>query len=71
MRKEEGPAWNKDFSRRVKNAGAMDRLELLEFKEQDGISRLIYRGRFARETRRLAVVLNMTKKIPAVSLSTE
>jgi D-alanyl-D-alanine carboxypeptidase len=70
-RKEKVTAWDKEFSRRLKSAGGMDRLELLEFKEKDGVSRLTYRAMFERETLRLTLVLNAAKKISALDLATE
>lgn len=43
----------------------------LDFKERDGVTRLIYRAKFERETLRLAIVLNAAKGISALKLSTE
>lgn len=70
-RKEEVPAWNEAFPQRLKNAGGMDRLELLEVKEKDAISRLTYRVRFERETLRLVIVLDAAKNISSLTFSTE
>ena len=70
-RKERLTGWNKGFSRRLQKAGGVVRLELLEVKAQDGVTRLIYRVTFERETLRLTLVLNAAKKISALKLATE
>ena len=70
-RKEEVTAWNKDFSRLLKNAGDMERLELLDFKERDGVTRPTYRAKFERQTLRLIMVLDTAKKISSLKLVTE
>jgi CubicO group peptidase (beta-lactamase class C family) len=70
-RKEQVTAWNKDFSRRLKNTGSVVRLELLESKAQDGVIRLIYRAKGERETLRLTLLLNAARKISALKLATE
>jgi len=70
-RKEQVAAWNKDLARRLKNAGGLNRLELLEFKERDGVTRLTYRATFAHETLRLTIVLNAAKIISDLKLVTD
>lgn len=69
--KEQLTTWNKDFSRRLKSTGSVLSLELLESKPKDGVTRLIYRARFERETLRLTMVLDAAKKIYALKLATE
>ena len=70
-RMEQVTAWNKDFSRRLKNTGSVVRLELLEIKAQDGVTRLIYRAKGERETLRLTLLLNAARKISTLKLATE
>ena len=47
------------------------RLELLEIKAQDGVTRRIHRATFERETVRLTLLLNAARKISALRLATE
>jgi CubicO group peptidase (beta-lactamase class C family) len=70
-RKEQVANWDKEFARRLKSVGSLEQLELLEFKEQDGVSRLRYRAKFDRGTLRLTIVMNAAKKIFSLELSTE
>lgn len=71
VRKEQVTAWNKDFSRRLKNTGSVVRLELLEVKVQDGVTRLIYLAKCERETLRLTMCLNAAREISTLKLATE
>ncbi len=70
-RKKQVTAWNKDFSRRLKNTGSVVRLELLEVKVEDGVTRLIYRAKCERETLRLTMCLNAAREISALKLATD
>jgi hypothetical protein len=70
-RTEQVTAWNKDFSRHLKNTGSVVRLELLEIKAQDGITRRIYRAKGEREKLRLTLLLNAARKISTLKLVTE
>ncbi len=70
-RQEPVPGWNKNFSRQLKNAGGLHRLELLEVNKRDEVSRVIYRATFARETLRLTVILDAARRISELKLATE
>jgi CubicO group peptidase (beta-lactamase class C family) len=70
-RQERLPRWNKNFSRQLKNAGGLDRLELLEVNQKDEVSRVVYRTTFARATLRLTVILDAARKISELKLATE
>lgn len=70
-RKERVKGWSTGFSRRLQNAGGLVRLELLEIKAQDGVSRRIYRAKFQHESLLLTLVSNEAKKISALKLATE
>ena len=63
--------WNEGFLRRLQNAGGLVRLELLEIKAQDGVSRLIYRAKFEHESMLLNLVSNQSRKISALKLAAE